>query len=284
VALPEPRDRVAAVGSGRVDIATSFPEESLPRSGTVAGFHVVRRAGTGISLLGFPMEPVSPFADRRVRRAAAFAIDRARLARTAAGGVLVPASQIVPAEVFGYSSDLGPIPYDVPAARRLMSEAGHADGFDFDCIFPTSGTGVALDVVDQLKVIGIRLRATALPWDEFYKRRLRPSSQVVLFNWFASTGDVSNILDAVLHSATDGYGAANTFSYRNAELDGLIELSDRTLMSASRRETLALAMKLVREDMPVVPLVQRINLYVVRDGLRFVPRADRLVGAMDVTR
>lgn len=281
LSLPDARQRAEAVPAGRAHLVARFPEEHWEWGRQQPSVRMTSREGLSVTLLAFSLRPRSPFADPRVRRAAALALDRDRLVERA-GGLAVPMDQVVPRGVFGYTPGLGPMRHDRAEAMRLLKEAGQSGGFETPFLLPDSQESLGRDVAAQLAAVGIRLHATVLPWGGFSERLSREENTVVLFGWAAVTGDASDALDALLHSPGGGYGSGNRFSYANSELDRLIETSGRTLDPRLRRKLLGQAMAIVREDLPVVPLLARFQLYAVARDLDWTPRLDRRAVAQDV--
>ena len=61
--------------------------------------------------------------DKRVRLAAALAIDKQKLVDTLFAGSATVASQPFPSFMIGYNPDLKPYPYDPEKAKQLIAEA-----------------------------------------------------------------------------------------------------------------------------------------------------------------
>ena len=70
-----------------------------------------------------------PFDNPKVRQAIAYAINKQALAKVAFAGYAVPADGVVP-DAVEYSVKLGPWPYDLAKAKKLMAEAGYPNGFE----------------------------------------------------------------------------------------------------------------------------------------------------------
>jgi peptide/nickel transport system substrate-binding protein len=198
-------------------------------------------------------------------------------------GLAAPLDQLVPSTVFGYSNRLAPMPFDPPAARKLLADAGKAGGFDSDLLLPDYLRGAAEDLRNQLAPFGIRLHPIVLPFAEFNEKWRSEEAPLTLLGWGAASGDASDIFDALLHTPEDGYGKSNYSGYSNPEMDRLIELSDRTLDPAARHESLTKAQEILRHDLPLVPLALRYDLYAVRRDLVWTPRPDRRIRAFDFT-
>jgi peptide/nickel transport system substrate-binding protein len=279
--LPDARERARAVPDGRMDVVARFPEEFWDWASTQKSVRLVSRQGISEVLLGFSMRTGSPFADPRVREAVALTIDRKEIARDGLKGLGAPLDQLVPPSVFGYSTRLPPMPHDPERARRLLAAAGKGGGFATPILMPDHLRGVGEALRRRLAPLGIRLDLDVLPFAAFNQKWRNEDVPLTLFGWGAGTGDASDFFDALLHSPRNGYGKSNRFGYEDPEMDRLIELSDRTLDPAARHETLAKAQERLRDELPIVPLVLRYDLYALRRDLAWTPRPDRRVRAFD---
>ena len=280
--LPDNTARAHAIPDGTADLVARFPEDFWRWAETQKTMRIVRRQGVSEIFLGFSTRPASPFSDARLRRAVSLAIDRPQVAARGLQGLGTALDQLVPSTVFGYSNRFRRAERDTRAAARLLAEAGYPNGLDATAILPDYLQGAASEIDRQLREAGIRLRLTPLPFERFNEQWTREDAPIAIFSWGAGTGDISDILDALLHSRQNGSGRSNHFGYGNEKLDRLIEISDHTLDPAARLELLTSAQEILREDLPVIPVVLRFDLYAVRAGLDWFPRPDRRVRAFDV--
>src|SRR5467141_1837997 len=128
--IPDHATRLAALKRGDVDIVYLI-------SGELAG-EVKRTPGLTLKAV-FPsnhwlifadqFDPKSPWHDKRVRLAANLAIDRQTLNNAATLGLSKITGSIVPSS-FDFYWPAPAYPYDPARARRLLADAGYANGFD----------------------------------------------------------------------------------------------------------------------------------------------------------
>jgi len=281
VPLPDAERRARAVASGEADVVGRFPEEHWEWARHEPSLRLVSRQGVSEVLLGFSLKSGSPFSDIRVREAVSRAIDRKELALRGLRGLGAPLDQLVPSSVFGYASELPALLPDREAARAGLAAAGLTRGFESEILLPDYMQGIVDELRRQLAPLGIRLKPLVFPFSEFNARWRRDEVPLALFGWGAGTGDASDFFDALLHSPGAAYGRSNRFGYASEEMDRLIELSDRTLDPAARQETLTRAQRILRRDIPMLPLVLRNDLYALRKGLTWTPRPDRRIRAFD---
>ena len=104
------------------DVRTALDLEQM-------GFKVNWGPGLLMALLPNSSDPASPYADRRVREALEYAIDRPAVAKMIGQGKYEPLTQLAGKKFPGYVPDFDPRPYNVAKARQLLAEAGYPDGF-----------------------------------------------------------------------------------------------------------------------------------------------------------
>lgn len=138
---------------------------------------------------------------------------------------------------------------------------------------------LAQELARQLSAIGINLKVSVLPQDEFYRRWSSESLLMVVLGWSYSNGDASSGLAPLFHTPRNGWGTFNLGGYASTSLDEIIERSERTLDPTRRAQVLSSAMQLMRDDLPVIPLVTRPGLFAVRDDVVWTPTHDRVHAA-----
>jgi peptide/nickel transport system substrate-binding protein len=275
----EQRDAVELVkqGEGQVDLVTGLSPLETLRVAESPFAKVVKARGSLLSVFGmFNMrKAASPWREVRLRQAANYAINREHLIRyaTRGNGVVIPA--LVPAASFGYDPTLPPYPFDADKARRLLTEAGYADGLSLSLIAPTSLEVQATVVSKMLEQGGFRVELQVLTPDAFNRQTLlthleQPPEHQTWDIALISRGDRGNFpvyLFYYLH-ALDGY---NDWVSEQAELRQLYE---QTLGTVGRERQQVVIHQMERHTHAqayFLFLYNPIQLYTVNKAVEFVP-------------
>lgn len=124
--IPDGNARIAALRAGAIDIAETLPPDAIP-SLKAAGFQVVQNSYPHVWAWRLNVNPGTPFADIRVRKAANLAIDRQAMVELLSGTALPAKGKVLPGDPW-FGTPTFDIRYDVEAARSLMREAGYGPG------------------------------------------------------------------------------------------------------------------------------------------------------------
>ena len=101
----------------------------------------------------------------------------------------------------------------------------------------------------------------------------------------ATTGEASFGLRVQLATvdAKGGMGGSNRARYSNPQVDALIAQAMRTVDDTRREALLQQTAEVAMADQALVPLFHQDNVYAVRKGYRYVPRADGFMAPFMVT-
>ncbi len=267
--------------NGSVDVMTSVGDDQLRRIEGQPGLRVVPQPRLAVQLMAVASQAAPgtagrALADARVRRALLLALNRpAWVGRVFRGNATV-ASQYVHPVVFGYDPSLHPAPYDPDAARRLLAEAGFADGFEvtFGC---AQGLPIAGEVRDDLAKVGIRVTVHEASFGDLV--RLARTGEVPLFfyAWSCSTGDASDFLNSSVYSRDErlGLGAENYSGFADPAVDAVLAQAEAEMTPARRLVLLQRAQRQVLAALPVLPLTIRWTYVGVSDRVDVVTRHDQ---------
>ncbi len=295
--------RVAQLKAGQLDLITRVPATdvaalkrdpklSVSTIDTVYVFNVeldMREKALATTAKDGSALPNNPFLDIRVRQAIDLAIDRKTLAEIAMEGLGVPVNQMVTPSIFGFNKALPPRPYDVAAAKKLLTDAGYPNGFRTQFSFTQDrlpgdrqvGTGVA----QMLAAIGIDVQANAQPAAVFFPARTRGEYSFSMSGWGTLTGEAHYTLSSLVHSndRERRMGAFNVLGYNNPVMDKLLQDAAVEMDAAKRSKLLEEANALVDKDKQRLPLVAVGSAWAMqKDKVTIKARVDEDTLAMNI--
>src|SRR5437588_9112575 len=158
--IPDEATRTAALKRGEIDIAYSIRGELADEVRQTPGLSLKPVVLQAPNWLYFPeqWDPKSPWHDVRVRQAANLAIDREGMSQALFLGYCKITNSIIPYTFDFYWQPPAAV-YDPAKAKKLLAEAGYANGFDAGLLYcDASYSNMAEVSLNNLAAIGIRLR------------------------------------------------------------------------------------------------------------------------------
>jgi peptide/nickel transport system substrate-binding protein len=282
VAAEDPKTRVGLLKRGLADIVYELPPALVGELPDDA--EMLRSPGVALFYAGFDLRdrPGNPLRVPAVRRALHLAADRDRIVTEAQRGMGVASGQPAPPAVFGFDPALEPPRADPQAARELLKQAGYAKGFALSIDASPDNAPAARVLAEDWRGVGVAAEVHVFKRDEVYDRAGRGQSQVFVVGWSYSSGEASEFLEYCLHTPTGRLGFNNLGAYSNPLVDAAASENPTLLDTVERQRRLQRAMRLVMDDLPVLPLYVADDVYGVRRGLRFRPRADGEIWLPDV--
>jgi peptide/nickel transport system substrate-binding protein len=162
--VPEGPTRLMMLKSREADLAFALEgqvAEAVQRDPNLTLVYTRHASGFWLE---FPEQwnPQSVWADKRVRLAVNYALDRQAINEAACLGLCPPAGVIIP-RVMEYALPAEPPPYNPQQAKQLLAEAGYPNGFDAGDLTPTPPFfTIGEAVVNALRAIGIRVSMRTL--------------------------------------------------------------------------------------------------------------------------
>jgi len=207
--VPEATTRLAMLKRGEVDVAYLLETPQALELKRDPNFKVAFSGGIGIFFLDFldQWDPKSPWADRRVRLAANYAIDRRALSEAETLGASKPVGSVIPRN-FEFALPIDPYPYDPVKAKQLLAEAGYPRGFDAGELHQTPPYfSMGETIIGYLGAVGIKLRMRPMERAAFMSARLAKKLRGVCVCVNATYGNAaSRMSDIVPSTGAYAYG------------------------------------------------------------------------------
>jgi oligopeptide transport system substrate-binding protein len=264
-------DQAVSVGvGGEANVTEEMRKQGISLSTSVA---------TSTLYMGFNFLDATVGGDseraRKLRRAITIAVDYEEFVSIFANGRGVSAQSPIPPGIFGYregEAGINRYVYDwvngapkrksIAEAKKLLSEAGYANGLDEKTGQPlviyldTTATGVGsksrLDWLrKQLDQINVQLVPRATDYNRFQDKIRRGDTQMFYFGWNADYPDPENFL-FLLHGAQGKVvkGGENASNYSNPEFDRLFEQMKNMPNSPTRQTIIDRMLEILRRDSP----------------------------------
>lgn len=263
--MPENSTRLAALKTGEIDMAKDIQGKMLLEVKKTPGLSITTTPSGASSYLNFAhrYEKDSPWADVRVRKAVALAIDRPTIAKTIFQGEAVPSPFPDCSFCFGMPKDLKPWPYDPVKAKALLAEAGYPNGIpgEWDIQTQISGSAplqpeVTQAVAGYLSKIGIKTKFQVIEGGAFataYKAKKLKGLPV------KASGETR--FDVGLKTDVWAARAESWSMLKDDDTDKLWDEQLETADQQKRREMLESAVKTIVVDVRLVPLVEINTVY-----------------------
>jgi len=173
-------------------------------------------------LVGFNMN-YKPFSDKRVRQAFNYALNSELIIKKLLKNKAFRATSFLPTTSPAFDPKLAPYEYNVEKAKKLMAEAGYADGFDLEIIGTNSqayGVRVVEAMIPFLKKINIRVKPQQLEGGMLSQRLQKGNYQA--FIWSLESGPDPLVALNRFYSKTLPT-SGNYVAYKNPEFDKFLD-------------------------------------------------------------
>lgn len=192
-----------------------------------------------------------PFADKRVRQAVNHAIDADLIIKKMVYDKAYRASGWLPTTSSAFDKNLKPYAYDLALARKLLTEAGYPNGFEFEITASSNeswGSPIAEAFIPMLAKAGIKAKIVPVDGTVLGERVRKGDYQAYL--WSNGSGPDPLAALKCFHSATPR-SACNYTEFKSPAVDKILDDADRMGPGNPKRdEVLKQANALVYEEAP----------------------------------
>lgn len=224
------------------------------------------------------------FADKQVRWALSYAIDRQSIIDKIIYGMGTPVSTPVFIKSKYYNTDLPEIKYDPAKAKQILTEQGwkdtDGDGIldkvingkktDFKFTFINNNNPkrkkVMLIIIEQLKQLGIQADLQEYEWSVFLDKTKKHQFDACYSAW--QLGVTPEDPYQIWHSSQSEGEGSNFISYTNPESDRMLEENRTVFDEAQRVELLKKWQKIIYDDQPTTFLWSEPSRYLYSDRFK----------------
>ena len=283
--------RTAALLSGEIDFLLDPSPRDLERLRSTPQVKVIEGPENRVLYIGMDqgrdellysnVKGKNPFKDLRVRKALYYATDidtiKTRLMNDQANptGALVPS----PLGSFNDPEIEKRLPFDLNAAKKLMTEAGYPDGFEFTLDCPNNryvnDERICLALAGQWAKINVKVRVNAQPKALFFAKLDKLDTSAYLFGWGGSITDPETTFTPIYRNRGEkGVGEYNRGNFKDDELDTLAAASSREADPEKRKALIKQVFKRHNEQVHHIPLHRQFIPWAARSNVNVVHRAD----------
>ncbi|MFN3720117.1 MAG: ABC transporter substrate-binding protein [Rhizobium rhizophilum] len=254
--ITDANTRVAEMMAGGIDVMVEVPPDNLATFRQDAGFAVAEQAGPHV-WFGILNTRSGPFADKRVRQAANYAVNKETLVNDVLQGTATVAAGPIPPAFNWVDSAVEPYAHDPEKAKALLAEAG-VDNPQLTFYVTEGGSGM-LDPITMgaaiqadLQAVGFSVKIETYEWNTFLGRvneGLEGKADMAEMAWMTNDPDTLPYL-ALRSDALPDKGGFNSGYYSNPEVDALLEKARTSTDQAERGKLYGQVQQIVHEDAP----------------------------------
>jgi peptide/nickel transport system substrate-binding protein len=200
--VPDVSTRLAMLKRQEADFISALQGAAAEEAMRDPTLRVVDTRHPSIFWIEFPDQwnPKSPWADKRLRQAVNYALDRKAISDAACLGFCPPAGVIVP-RLMDYALQVEPPPYDPKKAKALLAEAGYPNGIDAGEFVPIPPFyDVSEGVVNYLNAVGIRVRMRNLERAAFLAAWREKNLHGLFMTAVGASGNAATRVEAFIYS------------------------------------------------------------------------------------
>lgn len=251
VVHPDATSAGSALIAGDIDMMMSVSPTEFGRLGSASGVNVMRTPSGQFCNVNMACDQ-KPFDDVRVRQALALTVDRKAMVDFVTEGYGTPGNDSPLSSAYRFYSDQTLKQPDIAKAKKLLADAGHADGLSVTLIAsdrPAVRTQLAVALREMAKPAGFNIDVQTMPHATYLDQVWKKGAFYVGFYNMQPTADA---IFSLLYTSD---AAWNETRWNNAAFDKAVAGGRSTADEARRRVFYAEAQKLMHEEVPsIIPV------------------------------
>jgi peptide/nickel transport system substrate-binding protein len=289
--IPNDATRLAALISGELDFVLDPAPRDVARLRNTPGVKIVEGPENRIVFIGMDqqrdellygsLKNKNPFKDLRVRKALYHAIDIETLRSKLMNGLAMPTGSMTPSPIASFNdAELEKrMPYDLALARKLMAEAGYADGFEVTLDCPNNryinDEEICIALAGMWSQLKVKVRVNAMPRVNYFPKLEKFDTSMYMLGWGGSVTDAETTFTPVMRNVGEkGVGSYNYGRHKDDKFDALAAQSSVEADPAKREQLIRAALKEFKEQVHTLPLHRQVIPWAARQNVNVVHRAD----------
>jgi peptide/nickel transport system substrate-binding protein len=283
--IPDQSTSVLSIQKGDVDILVDPRPEDARTLAAQQGLTLYKQPSNNLMYLALNMDK-KPFDNLLVRRAIALAIDKAAIAKGFYALGAEVADNWTPPGMLGENPAVKAYPHDVAAAKKLLAQAGFANGFATQLYYPTSPRPympepgrVAETLQAELRQIGIAATLQPFEFGVFLDKIRNGEHPMALIGWTGDNGDPDNFMYPLLDQDSAIKGEAQNYSFwRDPAFHKLMLAGQQQVDDTKRAAIYRQANAMIHDQAPAIPIVHSVVSFAAKSSVAgIVPRPDSVL-------
>ena len=283
--------RTAALISGEIDFVLDPAPTDVDKLRSTTGVKVIDGPENRIVFIGMDQKSdelayssvkgKNPFKDIRVRQALYDAIDIDTIKTKLMRNQAYPTGGITPSPLAAFNDPEieKRRPYNFEGAKKLMADAGYADGFEVTLDCPNNryinDEKICLALAAMWAKLNVKVRVNAMPRAVYFPKVQKYDTSMYMLGWGGASNDAESTLTPVLRNRGEGgVGSWNFGQYTDAKLDELAAASSKEGDPKKRQELIKAALKQHNAMVHNLPLHRQVIPWAARQNVEVVHRAD----------
>ncbi|HEY6000947.1 MAG TPA: peptide-binding protein [bacterium] len=286
--IPDSATMFLELSAGNLDEMSLFPAQYARQTDTEffrKNYRKYRYLADAYTYLGFNLK-LPLFQDKRVRQAISHAVNKQEIIDIVLLGLGQEATGPYKPGTWAYNPQVKRYAYDPARAQALLAEAGW-NSKGPDGVLMNGGKRLAFTVMTNqgnktreqcaqiiqknLKAVGIDVSIRVVEWAAFLKEFVNPRKfDAIILGWSLSRDPDQY---DIWHSSKTGPAELNHVSFKNAEVDSLLEKGRRTFDQEQRRQAYFRLQEVLAEEQPYVFLYDPEALPIVAARFRGIAPA-----------
>lgn len=281
--IPDTATQFLELKAGGIDMMALRPLQYLKQTDTKffkENYEKYKYLGNGYTYLGYNLKrPL--FADKRVRQALTYAIDKNEVIEGVLLGLGQAATGPFKPGTWAYKDDVKKYEYSPQKAKALFAEAGWIDT-DGDGILDKDGKLFEFEIItnqgnnlrsktaeilqQKLKKVGVKVKVRVIEWSSFINNFINKRDfDACILGWGLG---IDPDQYSIWHSSKTGEHEFNFVSYSNTEVDDILDKARRTFDIEERKKYYFRFQDILADEQPYTFLYVGESLPVVSKRVR----------------